>query len=196
MSRRLILNNPSLHVDDVVKVFLGLRFNEKRKAPSIPEVDIHEIITNHNLPKGKTVLLNPYTSGNAVAEIDTTFYIRLTGRLKEKGFTVVTSLGSKEQRPLPGTPGVYTSLAEAWHLVRWCGYVIGTRSGFFDFICQSGCSMIAIYEPSYELKDFIPLKLESNGEKIKEFVWNKKNDDSLIENILALCMEWERCETK
>ncbi len=194
MRRRQIYADPSIHVDDVVKDFLDLQSNEQRMKPKVQEVDIHGIIKKYDLPKGKSVLLNPFTSGDAVAEIDVDFYIRLAKKLKEKGFTVVTSLGAKDQKPLPGTRGVYTTLTEAWHLVRWCGYVIGTRSGFFDFICQSGCSMIAIYEPSYKLRSFIPLKLKNNGENIKEFVWKKENDDKLIENILALCIEWEERE--
>lgn len=182
--------NSSVHVDDVVKKILDLPNTEERKAPHVPQADIYDLVKKYDISHRNTVLLNPYTSGMAVEEIDANFYVMLADVLKTEGFSVATILGSEKQTAVSGTVGVVTSLAEAWHLAQWCGYVIGTRSGFFDFICMSDCNVIGIYDSSYKLKNFFSLHLSDKDEHILEFVWTKNSEKELIEKICSICREW------
>ncbi len=191
----LYYNNPSIHVDTVVKNILNLFNDEQRKGPAVPQTDIEGIVEKYDMCFGKTVLLNPYTSGMAVEEIDASLYIKLAGELKAKGFVVVTILGSEEQEPVPGTQGIVTSLAEAWCLARWCGYVIGTRSGFFDFVCFSGCDIVGIYGASYNMRYFFSLSIPNgipNGEDhVREYILEPGREDELISDILSDCLMWK-----
>ena len=187
---------PSVHVDDVVKKILGLPCTEERKGPCVPQTDILGLIEKYDLSRRNTVLLNPYTSGVSVKEIDANFYIMLTETLKANGFSVVTILGSEKQAAVSGTKGMITSLAEAWYLAQWCSYVIGTRSGFFDFIRLSDCNMIGIYDPSYKpkMRKIFSLHLPGKDEHVLEFVWTRDSEKELIEKICSVCQEWRMNE--
>lgn len=186
--------NSSVGVDDVIKKILDLPNTSERKAPHVPQTDISHLAERYDISCGNTVLLNPYTSGMAVEEIDVHFYVVLAEALKEAGFSVVTVLGSGKQAAVSGTEGVVTSLAEAWRLAQWCGYVIGTRSGFFDFIRLSDCNMIGIYDASYKLKDFFSLHLPSEDQRVLELVWTSDSAKEMIEKICSICLEWRLSE--
>lgn len=187
---------PKVPVDDVVKKFLDLPSTERRKGPYVPQTDIVGLTEDHNIPRRNTVLLNPYTSGQSVKEIDTGFYDRLAEALKANGFFVATILGSEQQKAISGTAGVVTSLAEAWYLAQWCGYVIGTRSGFFDFICMADCNVVGIYDPSYKpaLRKFFSLHLSDNDKRVLELVWTRDREKELIKKICSVCREWRMNE--
>lgn len=196
LDRWLLYDNPAICMDDMIKLILKLPGGEERKAPKIPETDIHNIVERYDLSKGNTILLNPYTSGVAVTEIENDFYLKLIGKLRVSGFTVETILGSYEQAPLPGTCGIVTSLSEAWYLARWCGSVIGTRSGFFDFIRYSGCNTVAIYEPTYKLRDIYTLELPNRDDCVQEYVLETGREDEVISSILSDCLLWKERWTK
>lgn len=183
LNKKLLYNNPSAQVDKLVKFILKLPDSEKRQAPCVPDIDISVITAQYDLKKGKTIILNPYTGGWNVRELPQKFYEQLTEALWKNGYQVVTILGSAGQAPIAGTQGLVTSLAQAWHLARWCGWVIGTRSGFFDFLQFSGCNLIAIYEQSYKEKEMFVLQDVSNV-CVKEYVWDGNSDKELIEEIL------------
>lgn len=187
---------PSVPVDDLVKRFLDLPSTEERKGPCVPQTDITGLIEKYGLAHRNTILLNPYTSGQSVKEIDADFYVVLANTLKANGFSVVTILGSEKQTAVFGTKGMITSLAEAWYLVQWCGYVIGTRSGFFDFIRLSDCNMIGIYDPSYnpKMRKFFSLHLPGKDEHVLEFVWTRDSEKELMEKICSICQGWRMSE--
>lgn len=192
LNKRYFYGNPSIRIDEEMKkLFLELPDTVERKGPVVPPINIEGIAEKYDLCFGKTVLLNPYTSGMAVQKIDDRFYVKLAGELKAKGFTVATILGSEKQEPVSGTQGIAASLAEAWYLVKWCGYVIGTRSGFFDFIRFSGCNMIGIYEPSYKLKYFFTLYLKSGNDCVREYDWQPEQEKELMKKILSDCLAWK-----
>lgn len=192
LDRWLLYNNPAISMDGMIKLILKLPESIERKTPEVPETDIHKIVEKYGLSKGTTILLNPYTSGVGVAEIEIDFYLKLIDRLTANGFVVETILGSAEQKPLPGTRGVIASLAEAWYLARWCGWVIGTRSGFFDFIRFSGCNIIGIYEPTYRLREIYSLSLPNRNDHVKEYILESGREDELIDNILSNCLIWKK----
>ena len=196
LDRWLLYDNPALSMDGMIKLILKIPCGEERKAPEVPETDICQIVEHYNLPRGKTILLNPYTSGVGVAEIGNDFYLKLSDRLMANGFVVGTILGSEKQKPVPGTHGIVTSLAEAWYLARWCGWLIGTRSGFFDFVRFSGCNIIGIYEPTYKLRDVYSLKLSNRDDNVREYILESSGEEELIDDILSDCLMWEKAEDK
>lgn len=182
--KSLLCNNPGTHVDAVLKMVWKIPRESIRKAPQVPDVDLDTIVKKYGLIYQKTVLFNPYTSGDAVQEIPGQVYNELVHTLRQNGFTVAT-ITNGHRGPLPDTQGIPTSLAEAWHLVRWCGYVIGTRSGFFDFIRLSGCHMFCIYDPWYEKRDVYSL-LPPDGEgDVREYVWRPGHEKRLVDDIVA-----------
>lgn len=183
-SKQLLEDHPEANVDDLVKLILDLPESVERIAPLVPDTDICRITQKYGLKRSRTVLLNPYTGGCAVREIVHAFYEKLTVLLQVKGYTVVTILGTEEQKPITGTVGIKTNLSEAWHLAQWCGWLIGTRSGFFDFLQPCGCNMIALGDGSYKQRDIFTLQA-SNGAIAREYVWNLETEQQLIDTIMA-----------
>lgn len=191
LNKRLLYYNPATTADDLEKLILKIPSAEKRKEPIVPDTDIKGIIESYHLPYGKTILLNPYTGGWAVKEISADFYIDLARRLKKEGFTVVTVLGTREQKPVEGTEGIVASLSEAWFLAKWCGWLIGTRSGFFDFIQFTGCNIIALYDPEYKEKDIYSLNLIRETANTSEYVWEESKKSQIISSIVSDCDKWK-----
>lgn len=181
----------SVHIDGEMKKLLKLPKGEVRQGPTVPRTHIKGMAEKYGLRYGKTVLLNPYTSGMGVEEIDNNFYIKLAAGLRANGFTVATILGSEKQQPISGTQGIIATLAEAWYLLIWCGYVIGTRSGFFDFIRFSGCHIVGIYGPDYQLQHFYSLCMPDRNEPVREYVWHPEQEKELIDKILEDCLAWK-----
>ncbi len=187
MNKSLLFSNPALHVHDCTKIILKIPKCSELTLPSVPDTDIFPFVEDCHLKKGQTILLNPFTSGVAVQELDDAFYCSLAMALKERGFTVATILGSSSQQPINGTAGILASLAESWYLAKWCGWVIGTRSGFFDFIRYSGCNVIAIYNSDYKQREFFSLTQHSEDAKIIEYICEDNHEAliyRIIENVL------------
>lgn len=183
-NKQLLDEHPAAKADELVKLILALPQDEIRLPPAVPYVEITTFIEKYCLKQKKTVLLNPYTGGCAVKEIDLRFYQTLAARLQQEGYTVATILGSKKQQTILGTQGIVSSLSEAWYLVQWCGWVIGTRSGFFDFIQYSGCNMIAIDDGTYRQRDVFSLP-QSNNTTVKEYIWSTETEHLLIDKIIS-----------
>ena len=150
-------------------------------------MNLNTMVCKYDLSRSKTVLLNPYTSGGAVQEIPIEIYEELAARLKQKGFSVATIIGNTSQKPVNGTQGIITSLAEAWHLVRWSGWLIGTRSGFFDFVQLAGSNIIVLYDSQYKLREIFSLKSHSKNRNVNEYVWEPNKKDEIVKSILASC---------
>ena len=184
LNKKMLYNNPAAHADHLARLILKLPDSETRKPPHVPDTDISHIVSKYDLNKGKTVLLNPYTGGWAVKELEQGFYVQLAKKLTQAGYTAVTILSSDKQVPIEGTKGLVTSLAEAWYLAGWCGWLIGTRSGFFDFVQFSGCNIIAFYEKTYKLQEMFAL-LDSKNSYIEEFVWDAENSEDLMEKVIS-----------
>lgn len=185
LNKSLLYNNPATTVDDLEKIILKIPYEQKRVGPCVLDTDIEALKEKYNMPQGKTVFLNPYTGGWAVKEIPSRFYVELVKQLKEKGYTPITVLGFADQQPVEGTQGIVATLAQAWHLAKWGGWMIGTRSGFFDFIQFSGCNLVILYDPGYKEKDIYSLVKKQEVAHTSEYVWNSQTEKQLIDRILA-----------
>lgn len=187
MGKSLLYKNPGLHVKECTKIILKIPKDSKFVLPSIPETNISALVKKYVLPECGTVILNPFTSGLGIQELDKRFYEELVRKLKKKNFRVVTILGNTSQKPIAETDGVVTSLAEAYYLANWCGWVVGTRSGFFDFIQFAECQIITIYEAGYRQQEFFCLGNSENGYKIHELFYEndyKYMSDMIVSQIM------------
>ena len=185
INKSLLYDNPGIYLDDTLKMILKIPRAERRKAPQVPETDIRSIVDKYDLIQGKTVLFNPFTGGDAVQEIPRRIYEDMVPVLRQKGFAVATITSNGSQIPIKGTQGIVASLAEAWHLARWGGWVIGTRSGFFDFIRLSGCKILCIYTSAFKMRDFFSLLPPDNGGNVREYILEDGKEKELTENIFS-----------
>lgn len=187
VNRALLFDNPAIHIYDCTKMILRIPKETELFPPIVPDTDITTLIKKFRLEKDKTVLINPYTSGLSVKELDMDFYRLLAEKLNKIGFKTFTILGFPSQHSVPGTEGFVTSLAEAWYLAKYCGYVIGTRSGFFDFIQYAGCEVITIYDARYRQKDFFSIEEHNGDRQVFEYVY-ESDYQKLVDKIVG-CVE-------
>lgn len=171
LNRSLLFDNPILKANECTKMILKIPGSSELKEPTVPDIEVAEIVKKYHLSKKRTVMINPYTSGISVQELDEVFYQTLATILKQHGFQVITVLGSPSQRSVEGTEGVVTSLAEAWHLAEYCGWIIGTRSGFFDFIQHAKCNAIVLYDGKYRQRDFFAIEQHDRDKQVFEFTY-------------------------
>ncbi|MCI9535190.1 MAG: hypothetical protein HFG53_10390 [Lachnospiraceae bacterium] len=158
LSPSIVWDNNYIHLSQYVKEMLyKIGPNATAKFPQIPFVDVEPFVQRYGLKKGRTVLLNPYA--NSIICDVVLLFESLAKELIQKGYTVVSLTGNKDQAPVKGTLAVPCSLKEAYWLAEYCGNIIALRSGFLDFILfSSHCRIIAVVDPRYGRKEFFNLK--------------------------------------
>lgn len=102
-----------------------------------------------------TVLLCPDSRSTKLE--NTIVFEKLTDALKNIGFEVWTNLSYVEQKPIPGTKGIYCNLQEIADVVESIGYVVGVRSGVLDLFMYCNCRMVAIYPQGSGIKSLFDL---------------------------------------
>ena len=155
--------------------------------PSIPQRNIGIFVNEYGLLKGKTVILSPFAnSANAIGRLPMELFEEIAERLKEKGYICVTNLDPVNKTPIKGTKGIIIGLADALTLVEYCGYVVGIRSGYLDFVSLSKCRIIAVYPDTCVLCEHYSMPAWGLSDNVYEFQFNgdfKKSAD-YIEFIL------------
>lgn len=148
-----VLRLPNIcYIDTIRYGVFDLSTVDDMLSPNVPTIDITRLIGKYELKKDKTIIVNPYA--NSITGIEKSFFEKLVLALKANGMLVVTSLSSEKQLPIAGTIGIKTSLSEAYYLAKYCGCVIGLRSGFLDFISYAKCKVLALYPKEYQMIDF------------------------------------------
>lgn len=97
---------------------------------------------NNGLVVRRTIVLAPYAK--TVKSIPMYFWIQLTERLKEKGFSVCTNSIGETEPPIYGTTAVFIPYDQSVPFVEMAGAVIGLRSGFLDVISSAKCLKISL----------------------------------------------------
>lgn len=152
---------------------------DKLQKPKIPKADISRLIQKYGLQDGKTVILNPYA--NSVENIDISFFENLAFALKHRGYQVVTNLSHDRQQAVAGTEGIICSLAEAYYLANYCGYVVGVRSGFMDFISYADCRIVALFPEGYPFFESYRLSKWGIKEDAREMIVNNNWSESICQ---------------
>jgi hypothetical protein len=122
---------------------------EDQVAPQVPVSSadnpaVLDIFAEQGLIPGRTVVLSPYT--NTLFDIpDEAFWERVAARCAERGFTVCTNCGPKEE-PIAGTKAASFPLSLAGDFVETAGYFVGVRSGFCDIVSGTGSRQVVLYD--------------------------------------------------
>ncbi len=106
--------------------------------------EIDELFQRHNLIKGKTVILSPYS--NTLFELPDDFWEAMVLHCKVLGYSVCTNCAAKSEKPVKGTETVFFPLGMAVDFVEAAGYFVGIRSGLCDIISSAKAKKIILYE--------------------------------------------------
>jgi len=106
--------------------------------------EIDELFQRHNLVKGKTVILSPYS--NTLFELPGDFWEAIALHCKELGYSVCTNCAAKNEKPVKETEAVFFPLGMAVDFVEAAGCFVGIRSGLCDVISSAKAKKIILYE--------------------------------------------------
>jgi len=139
---------------DTVYNYFKRRLNIKNLEEkfSIPIVDyetrslVYSKLEKMGFEKGKTIILNPYTSSGSFGTTD--FWNNLVHELKKLKFKVITYVVG-DQKPIYGTVGLNSTISEIIPIAEFSGTVINIRSGFSDLLQFAQCRIVNIYPSKY-----------------------------------------------
>lgn len=106
--------------------------------------EINKLMDDNGLIKYKTVVLSPYS--NTLADISDDFWVNLTKKLLNYGYTVCTNSSGKTEPPVEGSVSIFFPLTLAAQFIEEAGYFIGVRSGFCDVISNSNSKKVILYD--------------------------------------------------
>ena len=121
--------------------------NNKLEKPTFTAISkiSEKLIKKYDLPKGKTVLLAPYSY--TLAGIPEWVWRKLVKTMTEHGYTVCTNCGSDSEKEIEGSHRVFLPYSELGYFLEYAGNFVGIRSGFCDIISSIDCKKIIIYQP-------------------------------------------------
>lgn len=181
---------------DFLSMYLGVVFPGLTPAdaavPAFAKDDpkIDELFERHHLQRGKTVLLVPYA--NTIDEMSKPFWNYLVSALKEKGYSVCTNV-SGDEKPLPGTEGVFVPYKGLKQFLETAGATIQLRCGLTDMIAGFDCKKIILYPvDNYfqfgmsSIYDYFSLKKMGLSEDAVEIEFSRwKGERQVYEKILS-----------
>lgn len=154
-------SSPYMHygINDWLRNYDGINFMEMyaRGVFSIPSKcfrfpkfennyeEIRKIIKDYDLPKGKTILISPYS--NTLFQFPVWFWRELSEKLKKVGYTVCTNCGSDNEKEIEGTKRIFLPYKNLQFFLEYAGTFIGIRSGFCDIISSINCKKIVLFQP-------------------------------------------------
>jgi hypothetical protein len=176
--------NPYISFMHIFKGLLRIDQNSKPFIPNPIPADqlIDRLVRDNVIEKGNTVLLNPYA--NSCTGIPFSFFEKLAKGLKKKSYKVITSIHD-DQVAVPGSEGVAFTISEELALLNYCGYVIGSRSGFLDLAVFSQACIVSIDIDSYPFSDFFKLdEMWPHNKNIRTYRWHEDKEDEMIQQII------------
>jgi len=151
--------------------------------------EIDELFQKHNLIKGKTVILSPYS--NTLFELLDDFWEAIASHCKRLGYSVCTNCAAKSEKPVKGTEAVFFPLGIAMDFVKAAGYFVGIRSGLCDIISSAKARKIILYEKDgffYKSSPYEYFSLKKMGlcEDAVELEYNSSERKKVVEQILRV----------
>lgn len=152
---------------------------------------IRDGMEEKGLPRGKTILLSPYSTCSKEYLPPKEVWEEIAKHLKRRGYAVVTNCFGKET-PVKGTASVSIAYPDLVPFLNEAGGFIGVRSGLCDILSQSTCKKIIIYPeqsdfwPSGTAKAFVGLQtmgLEQLSDEVIYYSSTKKFNKSIIQLI-------------
>ncbi|MDR2554234.1 MAG: hypothetical protein LBC64_02290 [Fibromonadaceae bacterium] len=150
---------------------------------------IDELFKKHNLLKGKTIILSPYS--NTLFELPTDFWESIVEHCKQRGYTICTNCAAKGEKPIKGTEAVFFPLGMAIDFVEAAGSFIGIRSGLCDVISSAKAKKIILYEKDgffYKSSPYEYFSLKKMGlcDDAVELEYNFNEREKVMEKILLV----------
>lgn len=162
-------------------IFPAILFDYRNSSTKLktvyPQFDsaenIDELNRIYGISIGKTVIISPYEQHITVAgmkKLSLLFWEELVQGLIDEGYEVLTNCNLKAgELPIKGSNIFFPKVSDLSRLVDSAGYIIGVRSGLFDYLGETDAKKIVLYPNS----DF--LKMWS----IKD-MWQAKNTEELV----------------
>ena len=148
-------------------VYLGLKSNELPDKPFYFSSAAKEKVTKILQSSGYTgkwgVILAPYAK--TINEIPLNFWVMLTDRLRELGYTVFINVSNYEKE-LPNTIPVSPTPEELIILAREIGWVISVRSGLCDLLLPTGINLTVIYSDDFLKRAISDIFINENVQKM------------------------------
>ncbi len=134
-------------VDLYIKSVFDLDPEKDKQLPSFDynSNKLYSVFEEQRLVPGKTVVLSPFV--NTLPSLPWWVWCNIAEKLKERGYTVCTNVGSPSEFPINGTIPLSFPYDISVPILEKCGYFIGIRSGFCDIISSAACKKIIIYQP-------------------------------------------------
>jgi hypothetical protein len=151
--------------------------------------EIDELFQKHNLAKGKTVILSPYS--NTLFELPDDFWENIALHCKGLGYSVCTNCAAKNEKPVKGTEAVFFPLGMSVDFVEAAGYFVAIRSGLCDIISSAKAKKIILYEKDgffYKSSpyEYFSLKKMRLCEDAVELEYGSGEREKVIERILGV----------
>ena len=155
---------------------------------------IRDEMEGKGLPRGKTILLSPYSTCSKEYLPSNKVWEKIAEHLKGRGYTVATNCFGKED-PVKGTLPMSILYQDLVPFLNEAGGFIGVRSGLCDILSQSTCKKIIIYP---EQSDFWPSGMSKAFVGLNEMglthdsmeVPYCRNIISLISDVLKIISTW------
>jgi hypothetical protein len=149
--------------------------------------EVLRLFDEQGLVPGRTVVLSPYA--NTLFHVpDQSFWARVAARCAERGLTVCTNCGPKEQ-PLAGTKAARFPLSLAPDLVETAGYFVGVRSGFCDVVSGTESRKVVLYDREGRFykgsfHEYFSLSAMGLGRNLREVEYGDGDKDDIVTEVL------------
>lgn len=106
----------------------------------------HKYDNSDNIPKGKSVILAPYSKSIVCASDE--FWIKTAQNYSNNGFNVYTNVVGNEKE-IKGTKPLRIPISQILSAVEHAGIFIGMRSGLCDVIDTANCKKVVVFPDSF-----------------------------------------------
>lgn len=146
-----------------------------------------KLFDEQGLVPGRTVVLSPYA--NTLFHVpDPVFWARVAARCAERGLTVCTNCGPKEQ-PIVGTKAARLPLSLAPDLIETAGYFVGVRSGFCDVVSGTASRKVVLYDREGRFykgsfHEYFSLTAMGLGRNLREVEYGDGDKEDIVTEVM------------
>lgn len=174
---------------DMHTLFQKMVFEKDTKIThfSFSQENADSLFECYSLKKGMTVLLAPYSS--SYESFSMKQWERLAVLFMEKGYSVCTNIGGKEEKAVEGTTAISIPYSKLMDFMNKAGYFIGIRSGLCDIVSASSGAMVVLYplhivEEGYYYRFFSLEKMELRKERLLELEYDSGITEEQLDRII------------
>lgn len=163
------------------------KWKQTDAMPSLVGESAEEYFDENNLEPGKTILISPYA--NTTTKIGNDTWHRIVKILRQRGYHIVTNIGSDEEKPIEDTIGLFIPYKKLISFVNVAGGFIGLRSGLCDILSTTKSKMCVLYpegscfENSTMYEYFSLERMGLRQENLLELEFNSLNIEGFVDNI-------------